>query len=292
MLKFQQHETLENLPKSGRKPDNTPRSERLLIRASKENPKKTARELLIEWKSSHTSSVSTVKRILRKYGLFGRIAAKKPLLNERHVSSRLKWCKAYAMLDPCFWNDVIFSDECRIELFSRRRQYVRRPQGSRYIPKYTTKTVKFGGSSLMVWGAIKEDGTRILIRCPDRMNSAAYEEVLKKGLLPVYEPQNIFQQDGAPCHKSRLVTTFLDKAKICVFSDWLAQSPDLNAIESLWRDLKARVSSCRPGNIETLWRTCEEQWTMIPAHVIQNLYKSMPRRIQEVIKMKGMNTKY
>ena len=53
---------------------------------------------------------------------------------------------------------------------------------------------------------------------------------------------------------------------ICVLSDWLAQSPDLNAIESLWRDLKARVSSCRPGNIETLWRTCEEQWTIIPAH--------------------------
>ena len=107
-----------------------------------------------------------------------------------------------------------------------------------------------------------------------------------------YELQNIFQQDGAPCHKSRLVTTLLDKAKICVLSDWPAQSPDLNAIESLWRDLKARVSSCRPGNIETLWRTCEEQWTMMPTHVIQNLYKSMPRRIQEVIKMKGMNTKY
>ena len=75
--------------------------------------------------------------------------------------------------------------------------------------KYTAKTVKFGDSSLMVWKAIKEDGTRILIRCPDRMNSASYEDVLKKGLLPMYDPQNIFQQDGAPCHKSRLVTSFL-----------------------------------------------------------------------------------
>jgi len=56
VLKFQQHETLENLPKSGRKPDNAPRSERLLIRASKGNPKKTAHELLMEWKSRHTYS--------------------------------------------------------------------------------------------------------------------------------------------------------------------------------------------------------------------------------------------
>ena len=41
---------------------------------------------------------------------------------------------------------------------------------------------------------------------------------------------------------------FFGHAKICVLSDWPAQSPDLNVIKSL----KARVSSCRPGNIETL----------------------------------------
>jgi len=134
-LKFQQHETLENLPKSGRIPDNTPKSERLLICAPKGNPKKTAHELLMKLKSIHTS-VSTVKRILRKYGLIGWIAAKKHLLNERHVSSRLKWCKAYSMLDPCFWNDVISSDECRIELFSRRREYVGRQQGYIYSKIY------------------------------------------------------------------------------------------------------------------------------------------------------------
>ena len=75
----------------------------------------------------------------------------------------------------------------------------------------------------------------------------------------MYDPRNIFQQDGAPCHKSRLMTTFSDKANICVISYWPTPSLDINTIESLWRDLKARVSSCRPGNIETLWRTCEEQ---------------------------------
>lgn len=291
-LKFEQHKTLEDMFKSGRKSKNTARSERILIRNSKENPKKTARQLLLEWEGSQTSSVSTVKRILRKYGLFGRIAAKKPLLNERHIKNRLKWCREYGKLLPSFWNEVIFTDECRLELFSRRREYVRRPQGSRYSPKYTTKTVKFGGKSLMVWGAIKEDGTKILIRCPDRMNSIAYQDVLKKGLFPIYEPQNIFQQDGAPCHKSRLVSSFLDKSKICAISDWPAQSPDLNIIEPLWADLKARVASCRPTNIETLWKISEEQWEMIPVSKIKNLYESMPRRIEEVIKNKGMNTRY
>ena len=43
------------------------------------------------------------------------------------------------------------------------------PPGTRYDAKYTTKTVKFGGKSLMVWGVIREDGTRVLIRCPDQL---------------------------------------------------------------------------------------------------------------------------
>jgi len=291
MIRKLQHGTLRNLSKSGRRPKNTQRSERSLNQMSKKNPQKTARDLFINWKSSQTNSLSTVKRILRKYGLFGRFAAKKPYLNERHIKNRLKWCRDYSKLLPSFWNKVIFSDESRIKLFSRRRQYVRRPQGSKYSPKYITKTVKFGGNSIMVSGAIKEDGTRVLLRCPDRMNSDAYKNVLKRGLLQIYEAQNIFQQDNAPCHKSKLVS-FLDLKKICVLSDWPAQSPDLNIIEPLWADLKARVHSCRPTNIEALWKNLEEQWAMIPTSTIKNLYESMPRKMQEVIKNKGVSTRY
>ena len=40
LLKFKQHKTLENMFKSYSKSKNTQRSERLLIRNSKENPKK------------------------------------------------------------------------------------------------------------------------------------------------------------------------------------------------------------------------------------------------------------
>ena len=290
--KFMEHGTTENLPKSGRPPLNTTRSVRLLVRDAKVNPKKTAPELLKDWESSVPTSVTTVKRILRKYNLFGRIAAKKPLLSKRNINNRYQWCKIYSKLQPEFWKDVIFSDESRLEIYSRRREYVRRPQGTRYEDKYTMKTVKLGGKSLMVWGAIKEDGTRILIRCPDRMNSAGYAEVLQKGLFPIYEQQNIFQQDGSPCHKSGFVSSYLDKKLICILCDWPAQSPDLNIIEPLWSYLKNRVSKCKPRNIEALWKCCEEQWAMIPDQEIKKLYESIPRRIQAVLRNKGLNTYY
>jgi len=186
--------------------------------------------------------------MLRKYELYGRIAARKPLLNDRHVRNRINWCKSYAKVRTSFWNDVIFSDESRLELFSRRREYVRRPKGLRFEDRYATKTVKFGEQSLMAWGAIKEDGSRILIRCPHRMNSVGYKDVLKKGLLPIYEAHNIFQHDSASCHTSGFISSFMEKKGICLLSDW----PDLSIIEPLWSDLKARVASCRPSNIDEL----------------------------------------
>jgi len=85
------------------------------------------------WRSSKPTSISTVKSIVRKYRLLGRIAARKSFLNERYVHSRLNWCKAYSKANPSLWNDVIFSDECQLKLFGIRREYVRRPKGTRFM---------------------------------------------------------------------------------------------------------------------------------------------------------------
>ena len=53
--------------------------------------------------------------------------------------------------------------------------------------------MKFGGKSIMVRGA---------------MNSIGYEEVLKKGLLPIYEADNNFQQDVHYAINSKLSLLF------------------------------------------------------------------------------------
>ena len=66
------------------------RTVRSLIRDAIINPKKTATELLKDWKS------------VRKYSIFGRIAAKKPLLSVRNVRNRFQWCKYYAKVDLIF----------------------------------------------------------------------------------------------------------------------------------------------------------------------------------------------
>ena len=102
IMKFMEHATTENIPKIGRPPLNSDRSVRLLIRDAKRNPKKTAPELLKDWESSVPASVTTLNRILRKYKLFRRIAAKKLLLSKRNINNRCQWCKLYSQLQPEF----------------------------------------------------------------------------------------------------------------------------------------------------------------------------------------------
>jgi len=138
----------------------------------------------------------------------------------------------------------------------------------------------------------KEDGTKIIIRCPDRLNSNAYMDVLNKGVLPIQYRNDIFQQHNAPCHKSRVVSSFMDNFGICCFNDWPPQSPDLNIIEALWSDLRGSVSKCRLATIKELWRTCEDKLAQIPVKKIKKLCESLHRRIEKVIEMKGRNTHY
>ena len=54
-------------------------------------------------------------------------------------------------------------------------------------------------------------------------------------------------QDSAPSHPAKIVTHFLKSKKIQIL-DWSGNSPDLNAIESLWTVLKDKVFERQPTN--------------------------------------------
>jgi len=96
-----------------------------------------------------------------------------------------------------------------------------------------------------------------------------------------------FMQDCAPYHKSSSTSEFLDNKK-----DWPAQSPDLNIIENMWAGLKKRLSKYHPIQKENLWEVIEKEWYLIPNDYVIILYKYLPRRINHVMKNKGLHLKY
>ena len=126
------------------------------------------------------------------------------------------------------------------------------------------------------------------------MNGQKYLDLLKNKLelhMAVHKC-SVFMQDGAPCHRAKIVTQFLKAQKINIL-DWPGNSPDLNPIENLWTILKNKVSERQPTNAKMLEQAIKEVWVrdISPAYC-RNLVESRPRRLEAVIKAKGGPTKY
>ncbi len=148
----------------------------------------------------------------------------------------------------------------------------------------------------MLWGCFSAKGPGRLICVKERMNGAMYCEILSENLLPSAKALKmkrgwVFQHDNDPKHTARATKEWLRKKHFKVL-EWSSQSPDLNPIENLWRELKVRVAQRQPQNITALEEICMEEWAKIPATVCENLVKTYRKRLTSVIANKGYITKY
>lgn len=289
LKKYEIFGNIEDRPKIGRPQTYNDREKRAIIRRSASNPFLTARQILQTYKKG---SITTMKRLLHKNGLCGRIAARRPFLNKVQIKKRFMWAVNYGSWTQSQWNNVIFSDECSIQLRPTTRVYVRRSSFNKYDRPYILKTVKHGGQSIMVWGAINANGDRILTRFLKNADSLEYQRVLSEGLLPFYDHEKIFQHDGAPCHRSKSTELFLGTRGISYITDWPPQSPDMNIIENMWAELKRNVRQHLPKTINELWTSCINEWMKIPNDYITTLYCSIPKRLLCLRRNQGRNTPY
>ena len=159
----------------------------------------------------------------------------------------------------------MWSDESKFNVFGNDgKPYVRRPPLQELNPKYTKKTVKHGGPSVMVWGCLTSSGVCPIVKIDGKMTGEMYMNILKNNLdgdfvdnLPLAW---ILQQDNDPKHCLRVVKTWISNQNIRIL-DWPAQSPDLNPIENLWEIIKRAVAARKPRNKDSLWEIIQAEGT-------------------------------
>lgn len=293
--KVRQTGSIEDRPRAGRPVVMTPRQNRILRRMSTEDRHQVSRTLRQRLQQEHNIRVSqrTVARRLLQMGLRGCISKRKPLLTQRHKGRRLEWARNHQDWTVEQWRNVLFSDETPLHLVqNRQRRYVRRQVGQAHAAECIRPTVH-GGGGRMVWGAFDGHGTLILHTVEGTLNSERYVEILRGHLLPLNRERRdlLFQQDNATPHVSRRTLAFLQENHVSVLP-WPPQSPDLNPIEHLWGHLKQQLEGLRIQTTAELLAAAHHLWRNLSPEVVTNLIRSMPERVQAVIRARGGHTRY
>jgi len=196
----------------------------------------------------------------------------------------MTFCNQYKRWTVDQWNKVLFSDESTFSQFSSYVCHVRRPVNTRYKARYVVPTVK-QAPTVMIWGSFRGNGCGGLWFLPKNttINGAVYLSILQEKLMPHMNIHNcsIFQQDGAPCHRTAAVTTWIRGQGIEILGPWPGSSPDLNPIENMWYLMKQKVADKLPTSEASLKDAIKEVWNNeVTPDYCRRLVSSMPARIK------------
>src|SRR6185436_2286437 len=284
--------------RSGRPKVTSQRVDNFIVKTAKFSPRASSTSIKSRMPGvpDDKPSSRTIRRRLFDAGLRSYRPARKPQLSKKNVKDRLIFCRKYRNWTAEQWERVLFSDESTFTQFYSFCRHVRRPQNQRHNPRYVIPTVK-QAPKVMIWGAVSGYGRAGLWIMPKNstITGSVYLNLLKEKLPPFLAIHNIshFQQDGAPCHGTKAVKTWLRENNIPLLDPWPGNSPDLNIIENVWTVMKAKVAAHNPSSGEDLMKCIRTVWVReITPEYCQKLARTMPQRIETVIANKGFHCKY
>ena len=197
--------------RSGRPRITSPRTDRKVWRIATAHPTRSSTQIASQTRSA-VSGRTVRRRLLTEFNLPSRRPARKPRLTAKNIKDRLRFCRMYRHWTSDNWMKVLFSDESTFSQFRSYVRHVRRPTNQPYNTRYVIPSVRQAPTT-MVWGSFSGTGRGGLWFMPKNtmINGQKYLSILKDKLLLNMELLNctVFQHDGAPCHRSAVVTNWL-----------------------------------------------------------------------------------
>ena len=128
---------------------------------------------------------NTVRRILKTFGLNGRIAREKPYINDVNKIKRLRWCRAHKDWTLADWRRVLWTDESSIQLIpGPGKMYVWRTSQEVLKPECLAPTVKKGGGKISFWAGFHGSTIGPIVPIKGIMTAEIYEEILTEHTFP------------------------------------------------------------------------------------------------------------
>ncbi|CAJ0927681.1 unnamed protein product [Ranitomeya imitator] len=139
-------------------------------------------------------------------------------------------------------------------------------------------------------------GTGKMVKIDVKMDGAKYRTILEENLLESAKDLRlgqkfVFQQENDPKHKAKSTMEWVTNKRIQEL-EWPSQSPVLNPIENLWKELKTAVHKRSPSNLTELELFAKEVWARISVFRCTKLIETYHKRLAAVIEEKGGATKY
>lgn len=195
-------------------------------------------------------------------------------LEQRDYNTRLDFCNI--LMDRHFlenvFDNIIWTDESIFttsnHIFNRKNTHYWSSENKKKVMEVT----RSGRTSVKVWCAIWRDRIIGPVFFYQNLNSQRYLELLNNNIQPLVENEVpareranlIWQQDGAPYHRSQEITNYLNAQ----YREWIGEngnyawpprSPDLTPLDfSLWGTVKDLVYKHKPSTAQELERRIRE----------------------------------
>lgn len=294
LTKFRRTESIGDIKRRARSRRLSEEHFRFIDELMAENTDLTSNQLYSALKEAYSTleaSLSTVKRAQRYLGWTAMRTRYCQLISEVNKEKRMEWCLDRVIAGDLDLDDVIWTDECSVQLESHRKiTYHKQGEPFRMVsrPKHPPK--------VHVWARISARGATSVVIFTGVLTATRYTDILEVALIPFieeqYPEQHRFQLDNDPKHTSRWSQNFFEEKSI----NWWRtppSSPDLNPIENVWGSMKNYSRThAKPKSTEELRAGIKAFWKTLTPSVCKRYIRHLRRVIPKVIEVDGAPSGY